>query len=48
MGWTALIIINLPFALIGGVFALYLAGLYLSVPAARGSLGVAMTVSALY
>jgi len=31
-----LVIFNLPFALIGGVFALYLAGLYLSVPASVG------------
>ena len=29
-------ITNLPFALIGGVFALYLSGLYLSVPASVG------------
>jgi heavy metal efflux system protein len=31
-----LVIINLPFALIGGVFALYLSHLYLSVPASVG------------
>jgi cobalt-zinc-cadmium resistance protein CzcA len=31
-----LVILNLPFALIGGVLALYLAGLYLSVPASVG------------
>ena len=31
-----LIILNLPFALIGGVFALYVSGLYLSVPASVG------------
>jgi cobalt-zinc-cadmium resistance protein CzcA len=31
-----LVIFNLPFALIGGVFALYIAGLYLSVPASVG------------
>ena len=31
-----LVIINLPFALIGGVFALYISGLYLSVPASVG------------
>jgi cobalt-zinc-cadmium resistance protein CzcA len=31
-----LVICNLPFALIGGVFALYLSGLYLSVPASVG------------
>ena len=31
-----LVIFNLPFALIGGVLALYLSGLYLSVPASVG------------
>ena len=31
-----LVILNLPFALIGGVLALYLSGLYLSVPASVG------------
>ncbi|MCX6157803.1 MAG: CusA/CzcA family heavy metal efflux RND transporter [Ignavibacteriae bacterium] len=31
-----LVISNLPFALIGGVFALYISGLYLSVPASVG------------
>jgi cobalt-zinc-cadmium resistance protein CzcA len=31
-----LVLINLPLALIGGVFALYLSGLYLSVPASIG------------
>jgi cobalt-zinc-cadmium resistance protein CzcA len=31
-----LVIFNLPFALIGGVFALYISGLYLSVPASVG------------
>jgi len=31
-----LVITNLPFALIGGVFALYVSGLYLSVPASVG------------
>jgi cobalt-zinc-cadmium resistance protein CzcA len=31
-----LVICNLPFSLIGGVFALYLSGLYLSVPASVG------------
>jgi cobalt-zinc-cadmium resistance protein CzcA len=30
------VIFNLPFALIGGVFALYVSGLYLSVPASVG------------
>jgi heavy metal efflux system protein len=33
---AGLIIFNLPFALAGGVFALYLSGLYLSVPASVG------------
>ena len=33
---ATLVIFNLPFALIGGVFALYLSGLYLSVPASVG------------
>ncbi len=31
-----LVLLNLPFALIGGVFALLLSGLYLSVPASVG------------
>ena len=31
-----LVISNLPFALIGGVFSLYISGLYLSVPASVG------------
>lgn len=31
-----LVISNLPFALIGGIFALYISGLYLSVPASIG------------
>jgi heavy metal efflux system protein len=31
-----LVIFNLPFALIGGVFALYISGMYLSVPASVG------------
>lgn len=35
--WQALVILmNIPFALIGGVAALYLSGLYLSVPASVG------------
>lgn len=34
--YAGLIIMNLPFALIGGVLALFLAGLYLSVPASVG------------
>ncbi|MDK9699008.1 MAG: CusA/CzcA family heavy metal efflux RND transporter [bacterium] len=33
---SLLVLTNLPFALIGGVFALYLSGLYLSVPASVG------------
>jgi len=33
---AALVILNLPFALIGGVLSLFLAGLYLSVPASVG------------
>jgi cobalt-zinc-cadmium resistance protein CzcA len=33
---SLLVIANLPFALIGGVFSLYLSGLYLSVPASVG------------
>ncbi len=33
---AVLVIMNLPFALIGGVFALYISGLYLSVPASVG------------
>jgi cobalt-zinc-cadmium resistance protein CzcA len=34
--YAGLIILNLPFALIGGIMALFLAGLYLSVPASVG------------
>ena len=34
--YAGLIIINLPFALIGGILALFLSGLYLSVPASVG------------
>jgi cobalt-zinc-cadmium resistance protein CzcA len=33
---SLLVLLNLPFALIGGVLSLYLAGLYLSVPASVG------------
>jgi cobalt-zinc-cadmium resistance protein CzcA len=33
---AGLIILNIPFALIGGVVALYISGLYLSVPASVG------------
>jgi cobalt-zinc-cadmium resistance protein CzcA len=33
---AALVILNLPFALIGGILSLFLAGLYLSVPASVG------------
>ena len=36
MRLAMLVIFNLPFALIGGVFALYLTGIYLSVPASIG------------
>jgi cobalt-zinc-cadmium resistance protein CzcA len=35
-GYATLIILNLPFALIGGVLSLWLSGLYLSVPASVG------------
>lgn len=34
--YAGLIIINLPFALVGGILALFLSGLYLSVPASVG------------
>jgi cobalt-zinc-cadmium resistance protein CzcA len=35
--WLAgLVLVNLPFAMVGGVFALFLSGLYLSVPASVG------------
>lgn len=34
--YAGLIIINLPFALVGGIVALFLSGLYLSVPASVG------------
>lgn len=36
VGLASLVIVNLPFALIGGVFSLYISGLYLSVPASVG------------
>jgi cobalt-zinc-cadmium resistance protein CzcA len=36
MRLSALVILNLPFALVGGVISLYLSGLYLSVPASVG------------
>lgn len=36
MRLALLVISNLPFALIGGIFALYISGLYLSVPASVG------------
>jgi cobalt-zinc-cadmium resistance protein CzcA len=42
---VGLVIVNLPFAMVGGVFALFLTGLYLSVPASVGFivlLGVAV------
>ncbi|MFH1572827.1 MAG: CusA/CzcA family heavy metal efflux RND transporter, partial [Acidobacteriota bacterium] len=44
-GLSLLVLLNLPFALLGGVFALMLSGLYLSVPASVGFitlLGVAV------
>jgi cobalt-zinc-cadmium resistance protein CzcA len=35
--WLAsLVLVNLPFAMVGGVFALFVSGLYLSVPASVG------------
>jgi cobalt-zinc-cadmium resistance protein CzcA len=35
--WLAgLVLVNLPFAMVGGVFALFISGLYLSVPASVG------------
>jgi len=36
LGQAGLIILNIPFAMIGGVVSLYLSGLYLSVPASVG------------
>ncbi len=45
MRYAGLIILNLPFALIGGIFGLLISGLYLSVPASVGFialLGVAV------
>ena len=36
LGQAGLIILNIPFAMIGGVVGLYLSGLYLSVPASVG------------
>jgi len=36
VGQAALILVNLPLAMIGGVFALYLSGQYLSVPSSIG------------
>ena len=36
IGLALLVISNLPFALIGGIFSLWISGLYLSVPAAVG------------
>ncbi len=35
-GLAGLVLVNLPFAMVGGVFALFLSGLYLSVPASVG------------
>ena len=36
VGQAGLIILNIPFAMIGGVISLYLSGLYMSVPASVG------------
>ncbi|MCX5634681.1 MAG: CusA/CzcA family heavy metal efflux RND transporter [Planctomycetota bacterium] len=36
LGLAALVIVTLPFAMVGGIFALHLTGLYLSVPASVG------------
>lgn len=36
LGQAGLILLNIPFAMIGGVVSLYLSGLYLSVPASVG------------
>jgi heavy metal efflux system protein len=36
LGLAALVIVTLPFALVGGIFALHLTGTYLSVPASVG------------
>ncbi len=36
VGLAGLVLVNLPFAMVGGVFALFLSGLYLSVPASVG------------
>lgn len=38
--YAALIFLNVPFAVIGGIVALYVSGLYLSVPAAVGFIAV--------
>lgn len=38
--YAALIFLNVPFAITGGIFALWLSGLYLSVPAAVGFIAV--------
>ncbi|ROO26258.1 cytochrome C peroxidase [Salinisphaera orenii MK-B5] len=38
--YAALIFLNVPFAVIGGIFTLWLSGLYLSVPAAVGFIAV--------
>ena len=38
--YAALIFLNVPFAIIGGIFTLWIAGLYLSVPAAVGFIAV--------
>jgi len=38
--YATLIFLNVPFAVIGGVFALFISGMYLSVPAAVGFIAV--------
>jgi cobalt-zinc-cadmium resistance protein CzcA len=38
--YATLIFLNVPFAVIGGIFSLYISGLYLSVPAAVGFIAV--------
>ena len=38
--YAALIFLNVPFAIIGGIFTLWLSGLYLSVPTAVGFIAV--------
>jgi cobalt-zinc-cadmium resistance protein CzcA len=38
--YAVLIFLNIPFATIGGIFALWISGLYLSVPAAVGFIAI--------